>query len=125
MADIKLVGILKLICEEVEGQQACMKFDPQTMRPCSAPSCKANTDWQSRSDNADVISTTSNMPDYFRSNTDREADKRAGQLTTQRTNNELSDNFTRIRCSDDTFRLQVKKGSWPYQASHRRVVYVV
>ena len=41
------------------------------MELSSTLSCKANTDIEGRSDNVDVINSNSNMPDYFRSNTNR------------------------------------------------------
>ena len=56
------------------------------------------------------------MSDYFMSSMDREADKMAWQLITQKIYNEFGDVFTGIECFDGTFRLQVKEGSWPYQA---------
>ena len=86
------------------------------MKPSGIPSYKANTDWESGSDNVNVMNTNSNMPDYFRCNTDREADKRASQLITQRIHNEYIDVLTGIGCFDGTFRWQVKEGSQVYQA---------
>ena len=62
-----MLGILKIMCEVVEGQQADGKFNSKTVEPSIALSCKANTDQESRSDNVDVINTNSNMLDYFRS----------------------------------------------------------
>ena len=82
------------MCDVVEGQQADRKFNSLTMELSSALSCKANTDWESRSDDTDVININSNMPDYFRSSTDREANKRPSQLIMQRIQNELSDFLT-------------------------------
>ena len=65
------------------------------------------------------------MADYFRSSTNREADKRTSQLITQRIYNEFRYVFTVNGCSDGMFRLQVKEGSWLYQAPPRRVAYVL
>ena len=111
MPDIELLSILKIMCDVVEGQQADRKFDSQTMEPSSAPSCKANTDWERRSDNMDVININSNMPDFFRSSMVREVGKRDNQLITQSIHNEFSDVFTGIGCFNGTFRLQVKKAA--------------
>ena len=44
MLDMELLGILKITCDVVGGQQAGRKFDSQTMEPSSALSCKVNTD---------------------------------------------------------------------------------
>ena len=43
VSDTELLCILKIMCEVVEGQQVNNKFDSQTMKPSSAPDCKANT----------------------------------------------------------------------------------
>ena len=75
MPEIELLGILKIMCDVIEGQQADRNFDSQTMEPSSGLSCKVNIDWESRSDNVDAININSNMQDYFRSSTEREADK--------------------------------------------------
>ena len=82
-----------MICEVLGGQQAGMKFDPQPIKPSSTPSCKANTDGEIRSDNVDVINANANMPDYFRSSTDREVDKGVSWALTQRIHSEFSDVF--------------------------------
>ena len=44
MPDIELLGILKIMCEVVEDQQAYRKSDPQTMEPTGTLSCRANMD---------------------------------------------------------------------------------
>ena len=102
---------------EVDDQQADRKFHSQTMELFSARNCKANTDQESRSDNVDVINTNSNMPDYLKSSTDREADTRASWLITQRIHNEIIDVFIGIESFDGTLRLQVKDASQPYEES--------
>ena len=65
------------MCDVIDGQQADMKFDSQTREAFSTLSCKANTDRESRSGNVDVTKSNANMPDYFRSSTNREVDERA------------------------------------------------
>ena len=65
-----------MTCEVVEGQQADRKFDSQTIKLSSTPRCNANTDQEINSDNVDVINANLNTQDYYRSSTDREADKR-------------------------------------------------
>ena len=74
--DIELFYILKIMCDMAESPQANRKCDSKTLEQSSTLSCKANTDWQSRSDNANVIRINSNMLDHFRSSTSREADKK-------------------------------------------------
>ena len=53
--DIKLLCILKITCDVIEGQQADRMFVSQTIEPSSSLSCKANTDIVGRSDNAGVV----------------------------------------------------------------------
>ena len=43
MPDIKLLVILNIMCDVVEGQQANRKSDSQTMESASSPSCKVHT----------------------------------------------------------------------------------
>ena len=57
MPDIELLGILKITCDVVEGQQTGRKFYSQTVKPSCTLSHKAKKDWEIRSDNADVINT--------------------------------------------------------------------
>ena len=48
MPDVELLGILKVMCGEIEGQQADGKSDSQTMEMSGALSCKENRDQESR-----------------------------------------------------------------------------
>ena len=66
MPDIRLVDILKIMCEVVGEQQADKKFDTQTILPSSGSSCKANKAQQIKTYNADVNNVNLNMPDYIR-----------------------------------------------------------
>ena len=72
MPDIELLGILKIMSEEEEGQQAARKFNSQTIKQPSAPSCTANIDRKIRSNNADVINVNTSMQDYFRSSSEKQ-----------------------------------------------------
>ena len=95
------------------------------MEPHSTLSCKVNTDRESRSDDTDVIAVNSNIPDYLRSSTEKDAHNCTSQIITQRIHNEFRDDFTEIGCFDDTFRLQVKEDSWPYQTPSKRLAYAL
>ena len=72
MPETELPGILMIMYNVVEDQQADRKFDSQTMKPAGTQSCRANEKNDSRSDNADVININPNMPDDFRSSTKRQ-----------------------------------------------------
>ena len=55
MPDIELLGILKIVCEAVGGQEEDRKCNSETIKMSSSASCKENTDWKIRSGNVDVI----------------------------------------------------------------------
>ena len=74
MPDTQSLGILKTMCEVVRGQQADRKVNSKTLKLTSTLNCKTNTDQEIRSDNVDVINAN---PNYFRSRTDRGAEKKA------------------------------------------------
>ena len=63
------------------------------------------------SDNVDVTDANPNLPDYFRSSTDRETDKKESWVSTQGINNTFSDVFSSTGYFEGMFRLQVKEGS--------------
>ena len=65
------------------------------------------------------------MPDYFRSSSNRAADKRAGHVLMQKIHNEFSDDFSGIVCFEGTFSLEVKDGSKPYQVLPPGVAYAL
>ena len=79
---IKLLNILKIKCDKVEGQQAHWKFVSLTMESSSTLRCKVNIDYESRSDYVKSLILIPNMPDYFRFSMDTEADKGESQLIT-------------------------------------------
>ena len=66
-----------------------------------------------------------NMPDYFRSNTKREADREASRILMKKIHNDFSDVFTGISCFNGTFKLQMREGSHLYQAPPRRVAFAL
>ena len=82
---------------EVEGSKpADRMYDSQTIQPFNAPSCKANTDQEIKSNNVDAIDANSNMPEYFRPRMDRVADKSAGQILIQRILYKFNDIFQKM-----------------------------
>ena len=48
MPDIKLLNLLKIMCEVVEGQQPDRKFDFQIIQPSNGPSSEEKTADQDR-----------------------------------------------------------------------------
>ena len=123
--EIELHDKLKIMCDVIEGQHTDRKFDPQTMKPPCPLSCKANTDVEYKSDNADVVNNVPNMADYFRLSINREADKKASQLIMQKIHNIFSNVFEEIGCFEGIFKLQAREGSQPYQAPPRQVTYML
>ena len=82
--DIKLLGILKITYKAVGDQKEDRKCDSQTIQPSNSSSCKVNTDWWIKTDNADAVDTNSNMSVYVRSRSNRAAGKRANQVLRQK-----------------------------------------
>ena len=85
MPDIELLGLLKVTCEVVEGQQADRKFNSQTIQLSNGRRCKANTDWEITSDTSDVLNANSKMPDFFRSSVNRAAKKSKPSINAKNT----------------------------------------
>ena len=78
---------LKIMWEVAKGQQSEMKFDSCTVQLCNTFSCKANTDWEIKSDNMDVTDANLNMPNYFRPSMKTTADKRGSEVLPQKNDN--------------------------------------
>ena len=51
--------------------------DPPGIEASTSPRCRTNRAPQNKTENVDAHNTNTNMPDCFRSNTNRETDKRA------------------------------------------------
>ena len=77
MLDIKLLGILKIMCEGMGDKQADRKFDSQIIQQPNNPSCKINNTQQIRADSVSVETANSNMPNYFKFGNNTIADKKA------------------------------------------------
>ena len=60
------------------------------MEPSIALRYKTKTDIDSISNNADTINSNSNIPNYFRSSTNRKADEKASPFNKQRIYSEFS-----------------------------------
>ena len=93
MPDIKVLGILTIMCEVVGKQQADEKFKFQTIQPSSSFSCKGKPEWQIKTYNVDAVDANSNMLDYFMSSINKATDKIATQVLTQKIHNKFSDFF--------------------------------
>ena len=65
------------------------------------------------------------MPDYFRSSTNKAADKIVSEALTNKICNEFYDVFSGIGHFEGIFNLQVKDDSQPYKALPRKVAYVL
>ena len=77
---------------------------------------KANASQWIKTNNADVVDTNSNMPDYFRSGSNRVSRQKIKPGINTKMHNEFSDVFSGIGFFEGIFSLQVKGGSHPYQA---------
>ena len=101
------------------------KFDSKTIEALYSPSCRTNKAPQNETDKAGMHDGKINMPDYFRSSTNKAAKERASEVSTNKIHNEFSDVLSGIDCFKGTFILQVKYGSQPYHMPPRRVAYAL
>ena len=62
---------------------------------------------------------------YFYSSENTEADRRKSDIMTQKIHNTFGNVFIGIGCFKDTFSLQLKPNSKPYQAPPRHVAYAL
>ena len=65
------------------------------------------------------------MPDCFNLSDNKNADKRVSEATTNKIHNGFNNLFTGIGSFEGKFSLEVENGSYPYQSSPGRVVYML
>ena len=99
------------MCKVVSIPHESRKFDSQTIEASNSPNCRTNKTPQNETDKVGAPENNTNMPNYFRSNTNKAADKGTSKVLTNKIHNELSNVFSGIGCFEGTFGLQVKDGS--------------
>ena len=104
--DIELLGLLKAMCNVLDQQQVGRKFDLQTRETYVTPKSRENTIYNS---NSGASSNCINMPDYFRSSTNRKVE--ASSILTQKIHIDFTDVFTGIDCFKGMYELQVREDS--------------
>ena len=109
--------------EVIDGPQAGRKCDSDDMTDPSL-NCKTHAAEHHRSDGISTKQSYVNTLDYFRSSTNKEADKEASRLITLKIDIDFSD-FYRNGMFEDTFQLRLKEGNHLYQALPRRVAYTL
>ena len=87
----------------------CRKFNSQTKEESGASERRTN----STNSNVGAANNCLNIPDYFRSSTNKETDKTVRRLLITKIHNEFSDIFTGIRCFEGTFKLLLREGQSP------------
>ena len=97
------------------------KFDSQTKEISSVLENRAN-----KTSTIDTGATNNciNIPDDFKSSTNKQSDKKACTLLILKTHG-FSDCFTGINCFEGPLKLQVSEGSHPCQSLHIRVAYIL
>ena len=106
--------------EVLDPKQVRRKLNSETKETHDTTEIKTNSAINS---NAAATNNCLNFSDYFIYSANKETDKRVSRLLTLKINDKFSDIFTVISCSKGTFRLWVRKGSFPYQDLPRRVAY--
>ena len=121
MPDTELLGLLKITCKVLD-QEMCRNL---TCWQKEASGTQENISNNTRTSNIGTNNNCINILDYFRSSAKKEAEKRASTLLTMKKHNDFSDLFTCFGCFEGTFKLQVQKGSCPFQTPPRRVAYAL
>ena len=122
LPDIKLLGLLNIMCEVPDQQQVARKFDSQTKEASSTTESRTNS---TSSTNLGTGSNCLNIPDYFRSIANKETDMRVSRLLAVKIHSEFSNNFTSMGWLERTFMVWMREGSHPYQALPRRMTYAL
>ena len=122
MLGIELLGLPKTTCKMQNQQKVGRKLNSETKKSYSMPENRTNSNSTSC---VGAANNFLNIPDYFRSNTNKEADKSVSILLTMKIHNTFSNIFSGISCFEGTFKLQVREGSCPYQAPPREVAYAL
>ena len=104
----------------VDQQQVGRKFNLQEKEVCNTPESRTNS---SSTSNVGAANNCINIPDYFRSSTNKETDKRENRLLTMEIHSNFCDSFMGVSCFEDTFKLQLREGSHPYINLPIRVAY--
>ena len=125
MPDIKLLSLLWITHDVIVKPHENRKFDSQTIEMSNSPSSRTKKISWSKTDKVGMCDGKINKPDYFWFSANQVADKRVNEVLTHEIHNEFSNIFSAIGCFERTLRLQVKYGSWQYQAPLRRVTYAL
>ena len=83
----------------------------QTIEMSNSPNYRTNESLQIEGDNVGMHDGKLNLPDYFKSSTNKVADNRASEVLRNKIHNEFSDVLPGIGCLEGTFTLHVKDGS--------------
>ena len=81
MLDIELLNVLKIMCKVIDNPHESRKFDSKTVEASDSPSCRTNKATKDETDKVDAHDKHVNMPDYFRSSTNRVADKKLARFS--------------------------------------------
>ena len=81
---IELPSLLKITCGIISGPPESKKFYSQTMEMSDSPNCRTKKDLQVNEDREDVYDGKRKIPDYFKSSANRVADKRTGEVLTNK-----------------------------------------
>ena len=111
MPDIELLNIVRITYKVIGVPKQSRKFDLQTVEAFYSHSCRTSITLWNITDKADAHDNNTDLPDYFRSSTNRAADKGASEILTNKIHNEFNDIFPSIDHFEGTFTLQVKDGS--------------
>ena len=89
MPDIKPLSILKILCEVIDAPHESSKFNLQTTEAPNDLTCRTNEALHNKTNEVDTNVTNANMPDCFRSNINKTADKRGSKVLINKLHSEF------------------------------------
>ena len=72
--DIEVLGIFKITCKIIDGQQTGRKFDSHIIWPAKVPKCKTHMVDDHRTDSRDANQSNVNILYSFRSSVNKKSD---------------------------------------------------
>ena len=126
--DMAALNIIKLNIDSVQAEVALCKTNIGQEMQTVSKGCTnmATDDHTTQNANGQYGQTNTNkLINYFFSSDNVDADKRKSSAMMQKIHNTFGDIFNEIGCFNDTFSLQLKPDSKPYQVSPRCVAYVL
>ena len=90
MPDIELLSILRIMCDVIAEPHESQKLNSHTREVPNIPICRKNKAMWNETGRVSIHDCKINLPDYFRSITNKAEDKKASKVLTNKIHNEFS-----------------------------------